>query len=151
MSRASSLVGHNALRGGDDGNAEAAENAGQLVRADVNTQAGLADAAETGDDLVLAVVLQGDVNNALGTIVNDLIALDIALIQQDLSNALLHVGGGNVNGVVTGTVGVADTGEHIRNGIGDMHSVNPPNLELRSFLRFGHEVSLPIWSVPTRV
>ena len=25
--------------------------------------------------------------------------------------------------VVLGTVGVADTGEHIRNGIGDMHSV----------------------------
>ena len=43
VSRASSLVGHNALGGGDDGNAEAAENAGQLVRADVNTQAGLAD------------------------------------------------------------------------------------------------------------
>ena len=61
-------------------------------------------------------------NNALGTIVNDLIALDIALIQQDLSNALLHVGGGNVNGVVTGTVGVADTGQHIGNRISDVHT-----------------------------
>ena len=46
---------------------------------------------------------------------------------------------------------IADMLTRIRNGIGDMHSVNPPNLELRSFLRFGHEVSLPIWSVPTRV
>ena len=59
MSRTSSLVGHDALRGGDDGNAKAAEHAGQLIRADVNTQAGLADTAQAGDDLVLAVVLQG--------------------------------------------------------------------------------------------
>ena len=61
-------------------------------------------------------------NDALSTIVNDLIALDIALIQQDLSNALLHVGGGNINGVVLGAVGVADAGQHIRNRIGDMHN-----------------------------
>ncbi len=66
MSRASSLVGHNALGSGDDGDAEAAENLGQLVRADVNTQAGLGDAAQAGDDLLLAGdVLQGDVNDAL--------------------------------------------------------------------------------------
>ena len=133
MSRASSLVGHNALGGGDDGNTEATEHAGQFICADVNAETGLADTAKAGDDLVLAIVLQGDVDRALGTIVNDLIALDVALVQQNLSDALLHVGSGDIHSVMTGTVCVADAGEHIRNGVSDMHSVNPPDLELRSW------------------
>ena len=121
VSRASSLVGHNALGGGDDGNTEATEHAGQFICADVNAETGLADTAKAGDDLVLAIVLQGDVDRALGTIVNDLIALDVALVQQNLSDALLHVGSRDINGVVLCTVGVADAGQHIRNRIGDMH------------------------------
>ena len=68
------------------------------------------------------VVLQGDADGALSTVVNDLEGLDVALVQQDLSDALLHVGSGNIHGLVLGIVGVADTGEHIGNRISDVHS-----------------------------
>ena len=61
-------------------------------------------------------------DDTLGSVLHHLEVLDIALIQQDLSDALLHVGGGNINGVVLGVVGVADAGQHIRNRIGDMHN-----------------------------
>ena len=43
--------------------------------------------------------------------------------QQDLRDGLLHVGRGDVHGVMLGVVRVADAGQHIRNGIGDVHEV----------------------------
>jgi len=122
VSRASSLVGHDALRSGYDGNAQAAQNAGQLVGAHINPQTGLGHAAQTGDNLLLAgIVLQSDADHALGAVLDDLEGLDIALVQQNLSDALLHVGGRNVNGLMLGVVGVADTGQHISNRISDVH------------------------------
>ena len=36
------------------------------------------------------------------------------------------VGRGDVHGVMLGVVRVADAGEHIRNGISDVHDVYPP-------------------------
>src|SRR5699024_6132203 len=93
MGRAGGLVGHDALGRGHDGNAQAAENAGQLVSTGIDTQAGLGDAAQAGDNLLLAgVVLQGNADNALGAVVDELEVLDIALVQQDLRDGLLHVG-----------------------------------------------------------
>ena len=124
MGRAGGLVGHDALGRGHDGNAQAAENAGQLVSTGIDTQAGLGDAAQAGDNLLLAgVVLQGNADNALGAVVDELEVLDIALVQQDLRDGLLHVGRRHVHGVMLGVVRVADAGEHIRNGIRNVHDV----------------------------
>ena len=123
MRCASSLVGHDALGSGYDRDAETTQHAGQLVGAHIDAQAGLGHAAQAGDDLLLAgVVLQGDADDALGTVLHDLEGLDVALIQQDLSDALLHVGSRNVDGLVLGVVGVADTGQHIGNRISDVHT-----------------------------
>ena len=58
------LVGHDALRGGDDRDAEAAQDLRQLVSAGVDTQAGLGDSAETLDGLLFAgEILQGDADH----------------------------------------------------------------------------------------
>ena len=133
MSCTSSLVGHDALGRRDDGDTQAAEHAGQLIGAHVNTETGLGHTAETGDDLLLAgVVLQRDVDHALQAVVLHGEALDVALIQQDLSNALLHVGSGDIHGFMLGVVCVADAGQHIRNRIGDMHGLFLLFIELRS-------------------
>src|SRR5699024_2625825 len=111
-----------ALGSGNDSDAQAAQYAGQLVRAGIDAETGLADTTQAGENLLLAgVVLQGDTDDTLGAVVDELEALDIALVQQDLSNALLHVGSRNVDGFMLGVVRVADAGEHIRNRIGDMH------------------------------
>jgi hypothetical protein len=124
MGRTSGLIGHDALGRGNNGDTQAAQDPGQLVCAGIDAQAGLADAAQAGDDLLLAgVVLQGNADDALGAVVDELEALDIALVQQDLSNALFHVGSGDVDGLMLGAVRVADAGEHIRNGICDMHGL----------------------------
>ena len=73
MSLAGLLVGHDALRSGDNGDTQAAENLGQLVSAGVNTQAGLGYATQAGDDLLLAgAILQGDADDALGAVVDQL-------------------------------------------------------------------------------
>ena len=64
MLRARSLIGHDALGSGNDGNAQAAEDTGQLVSAGIDAQAGLGDAAKAGDDLLIAVVLQSDADDA---------------------------------------------------------------------------------------
>ena len=122
MQLASLLVGHDALGRRDDGDTQATQHAGQFIGAHIDAQAGLGNAAQASDDLFFAgVVLQSDVDDTLGAVVNNLEVLDVALIQQNLSDTLLHIGGGNINGVVLGTVCVADAGQHIRNRIGDMH------------------------------
>ena len=58
--------------------------------------------------------------------------------------ALLHVGSGDVHGLMLCVVGVADTGQHISNRISDVHYEFPPNLELQAFACLGSEVSLII-------
>ena len=118
-----SLISHDALRGGNDCGAQALHDLGHILAVGVDAQAGLGHAAQAGDDLLLAgIVLQGDADNALGTVVDNLEGLNVALIQQDLSDALLHVGSRNVDGLVLGVVGVADTGQHIGNRISDVHT-----------------------------
>ena len=73
MSRTSSLVGHDALGSGNDGDTQATQNLGQLVRAGIHPQAGLGHAAQTGDDLLLtSAVLQSDADNALSAVVDEL-------------------------------------------------------------------------------
>ena len=122
MSRTSSLVGHDALRGGYDRNAQAAQHAGQLIRARIDAQTWLGHTAQPGDNLLLAgTILQSDADHALSAVVNELEALDLALIQQDLSDGLLHVGSRHIDRIMLGVVRVADTGQHIRNRISDLH------------------------------
>ena len=76
---AGSAVGHDALGRGNDGDAEALQHAGQLVSAGVHPQTGLGNAAEAGDDLLLAgEVLEGNPDDALGAVLDDLEGLDIA-------------------------------------------------------------------------
>ena len=89
---ASLLVGHNALGSGNDGDAQTLENLGQLIGAGVDTQAGLGNALQPGQGrLLLAQILQGDVNDALIAVVLQREGLDVALIQQNLGNGLLQV------------------------------------------------------------
>ena len=82
------------------------------------------DALQAGDDLLaLAEVLQRDVDHALGAVVLDGEGLDVALVEQDLRNGLLEVGSGDVDRRVLRVVGIADAGQHVRNGIGDLHVI----------------------------
>ena len=85
MGLAGRFVSHDALGSGYDGDTQAAQNLGQLVRAGIHPQAGLGHAAQTGDDLLLTgAILQSDADDTLSAVVDELEVLDIAFIQQDL-------------------------------------------------------------------
>ena len=116
------LVGHDALRGGNDRDAEAAQDLRQLVSAGVDTQAGLGDSAEALDGLLFAgEILQGDADDALGAVINELEALDVAFLEKNFGDGLLHLGIRDVHGFVPSAASVADAGQHIGDGIGDLH------------------------------
>ena len=123
MSCTSSLIGHDALRSGYDSDTEALEDLGKLVCSGVNTEAGLRDTAKTLDGLLLAgEILEGDADDALGAVVDNLEALDLAFIEKDLSNCLLHLRCGDIDSFMLRYTGVADAGQHICNGVCDLHN-----------------------------
>ena len=99
--------------------------------------------------LLAGVVLQGDADKALGAVVDELEALDIAFVQQDLSDALLHVGSGNIDGLMLGAVRVADAGEHIRNGICDVHGMFSSSFEVTANRLFRWRGIAANWGIPS--
>ena len=142
MELAGFLVGHDALGGGDDGDAQTAQDAGELVSPGIDAQAGLRHAAQAGDGLFLAgEVFQGDADDALGAVVDELIALDVAFVQKDLGDGLLHFGRGHVHGLMLGRTGVADAGQHICDGVGDLHLGFPPSFRVTAVR--GHAPEVP--------
>ena len=122
MVLASLLVGHNALGSGNDSDTQTLQDLGQLLGTGIHSQAGLGDAAQAGDDLLLlGQVLEGDVDHALVAVIDHGVGLDVALVQQNLGNSLLQIGSGDIHGFVLCRVRIPDTGQHICYGIGDLH------------------------------
>src|SRR4051794_37130589 len=120
-------VGEQPLAGRDDRDAEAAEHLGQPGGLRVDAQPRLADPAHAGQRaLAVAAVLEGDRQRLL-----DLTLLgvehheggDVALLLQDLGDTLLHLAVRHRHGVVEGLVGVAQTGQHVRDRVGHRHGV----------------------------
>ena len=124
MSCASSLVGHDALGSGYDRDTEALEDLGQLVCTCVNAQTGLGDTAKTLDGLLLAgEILEGDADDALDAVVDDLEALDVAFVQKDLGYRFLHLRCGDIDSFMLRYTSVSDAGQHICNGVCDLHNL----------------------------
>ena len=118
------LVGHDASGSGNDGNTKAAEYLRQLLCASVYTQARLGHTLDAGDSLLAVInVLQCDADNALGVALYNLERLDVAFIEQDLGNSLLHLGCGYIHTGMTSIASVADTSQHIRDRISDLHKM----------------------------
>ena len=61
----------------------------------------------------LRVVLQGDLDGTLGTVLDKLVAEDVALIEEDFGDFLLHVGRGNLHHFVASHLAVADARQEI--------------------------------------
>ena len=95
---ASLLVSHDALGSGHDSNTEALHYLRHILAVRVDSQTGLGNTAEAGDYLSSSVcVLEIDSDDALLLVVNNLEALDVALVLKDLSYLLLEVGRGDIN------------------------------------------------------
>ena len=57
----------------------------------------------------------------LSTVVDNLEVLDVAFVEQYLSDGLLHLRSGYINGLVLCCAGIADASQHIGRRIGDLH------------------------------
>src|SRR5690606_19187126 len=77
-------IGHDALRGGNDGDAEAVEDLRQLGLATVLAQARARHALHALDDRAALVVLQLDLELGLGAVLGHARAVDVALGLQHL-------------------------------------------------------------------
>src|SRR6476659_1275235 len=120
-------VGQQTLAGGDDRDAQTTEDLGQAGALGVDPETGLADAAQAGDRaLALAAVLQGDgqgLGDTAGGVVGHLEGGDVALGLEDLGDALLQLAVGHGHRVVVRLVGVAQTGQHVCDRVGNGHGV----------------------------
>src|SRR3954469_10731098 len=110
-------VGQQSLARRDDRDAQAAEHLRETRVLGVDPQTGLADPADARDGaLPVAAVLERDgqrpADLALGG-VPDLEGGDVALLLEDLGDALLQLAVGHGHGVVVRLVGVAQTGQHV--------------------------------------
>src|SRR6476660_8491883 len=87
------LAGHDALARADDDDAQAAEDSRDVRLACVDTQAGLADPLETGDDRDLPVdVLEGDPQDCRGAVLLLADVGDEALVLEDAGDLALGAG-----------------------------------------------------------
>src|SRR5688572_9641274 len=121
--RAGLLVGHDSLRGREDGRAEPAEDPRDVRLLDVHPAAGGAHALEARDHaLVLDRVLEVDAEDSLLGILDHLEVADVLLPQEKLRQLRLEARRGHVHLAVTGAHGVAHAGQEVGDGIGDGHA-----------------------------
>src|SRR5262245_23314206 len=132
-------VGQQTVRGGDDRHPESAEHARQPVRLRVHPKARLADPAQARDrPLPVGSVLQRDhqglADHVLGRVL-DRPGGDVALLLQDLGHARLQLAVRDPHSVVIGLVAVAQTGQHVCDGVRHRHgcfATFPPRFPLGS-------------------
>src|SRR3954470_20966344 len=126
-------VGQQALARRDDRDAQAAEHLRQAGVLGVDPQARLANPADAGDGaLAVAAVLQGDgqrlADLALGRLLH-VVRGDVALLLEDLRDALLELAVRHGHRVVVRLVGVAQTSKHVCDRVSHRHgreALSPP-------------------------
>src|SRR4249920_1394893 len=118
------LVGHQATRGGDDGDAKTAEHPRQVVLLRVHAQPGLGHPLEARDrPLTGRPVLEQDHEVLADLGVLHTPAGDVALLLEDLRDVNLDRGAGHAHRVVVCRVGVAQTGQHVCDRVGHRHGL----------------------------
>src|SRR5262249_50020915 len=118
------LVGHQATRGGDDGDAEPAEHPRQAVLLRVHPQPGLGHPLEARDrPLTGRPVLEQDHEVLADLGIFHPPAGDVALLLEDLRDVNLDRGGRHAHRVVVCRVGVAQTGQHVCDRVGHRHGL----------------------------
>src|SRR5215831_9774943 len=136
------LVGQQATRGRDDGDAKPAEHPRQVVLLRVHPQPGLGHALEARDrPLTGRSVLEQDHEVLADLGILHPPAGDVALLLEDLRDVNLDRGAGHADGVVVCRVGVAQTGQHVCDRIGHRHG-------LVAFLAVVSLRTCGVWSLP---
>src|SRR5690606_6379690 len=114
-------IGHDALRGGDDGDAEAVEDPGQFVLAAVLAQARTRDALELLDHRTAFEVLEFDLEFGLGAVLGQELAADVALVLEDVGDRDLGLGGRHLHRRLADRGRIPDADQHVGDGISHAH------------------------------
>src|SRR6476620_8451666 len=118
------LAAHQTLRGRNDIDAVTTEHFRNLARSDVNAPARRRDALEVRNRRGTAcVVAEKNSNRTLETFALDDEVVDVALFLQDAGNLKFERGSRNINSRMLRRNGVADSRQHIGNGIS--HEITP--------------------------
>src|SRR5215469_16795113 len=115
-------VAHDAVRRGDDGDAQTGHHLRQLVLAAVHAQARATDAVELVDCGLAFEILQRDFKNRLRAVFAHLEIADIAFVLQHLDDGDLDVGRRHAHRRLRGRLRVANAGEHVGDGISHAHT-----------------------------
>src|SRR5690606_1792098 len=114
-------IGHDALGGGDDGDAQATEDLGQRVLAAVLAQARARHALELLDHRAACVVLERDLELGLGAVRDHAQAGDVALVLEDVGDRDLGLGGRHLHRRLADRGRIPDADQHVGDGISHAH------------------------------
>src|SRR3954447_19795429 len=121
LSLARTCAGHDAVARADDDHAQAAEHARNVRLGRVDTQAGLRDALEATDHGHLADVLELHADHRMDAILYLVVALDEALVPEDLRDCPLALRGRDEDLRVSRAAAIADARKHVGDWIGNVH------------------------------
>src|SRR5690348_5468351 len=119
--RARLLVGHDALRCGDDHRPHAAKNLRQLVLAAIDAQPRTADTLQAVDDRAALEVLEADGQSRLAALLIEAVVGDVAFVLQHLDDGRLQLRGGEANLGLARGLAVADSCQEVGDRIGHAH------------------------------
>src|SRR5690606_4302529 len=114
-------IGHDALGGGDDCDAEATEDLGQRVLAAVLAQARARHALELLDHRTAFEILEFDLELGLGAVLDHPQAADVALVLEDVGDGDLDLGGRHLHRRLADRGRILDADQHVGDGISHAH------------------------------
>src|ERR1700683_2016533 len=119
---AGAAVAHDALAGADHGDAHAVEHVWQLPDRAVDPAAGLALPIDVVNHLVAGRgVLELDADLALNVVLDRIALLDVPFVLEHLCDAEADLASRNENHPPANAIGVADSGQHVRDGVLVVH------------------------------
>src|ERR1700748_3689160 len=116
-------VGHHALRGRDDRDAQAVHDRRDRVTAAIDAQAGTAHALDALDDGTTCVVLQRDLEFGLDAFALDRERVAVAFVLEDLGDCDLELRRRHADHRLLTALRVADAGQHVGDRITHAHAV----------------------------
>ncbi|SBP86509.1 conserved hypothetical protein [Thiomonas delicata] len=114
-------IGHHALRRGNNGDTQPVEHLWDGVTPAVNSKPGATDTLNALDDRTPGVILERNLQVRLGSVAQQLEAVDIALVLQHLRNGSLQLGGRHPDRSLLDKLRISNASQHIGNGITHAH------------------------------
>src|SRR5690554_1463149 len=121
-------IGHDALGSGNDGDAQAVEHLGQVVLAAVLAQARARVALHVLDDRLALVVLEFDLELALGAVLDHAEVGDVAFVLEDAGDRRLHPGPRHLHRRLADGGRIPHADQHVGDWISHAHDWFPASI-----------------------